>query len=166
MHHDVGSKNICHVYVYNRIGAAVQFNIEGEKERQRRDGRGMKMYYRLLVARYSSAVLPSRERIVSLAREANRWELRGEQNCWLGNRKGKVKRELIAAYDTLKRRNVVALKLGNEQTNEQPYRMKRKHRVIALLGKQEASVHATRGSGNSSNRGWKFSVGKETEKIY
>lgn len=81
MHHDVGSKNICHVYVYNRIGAAVQFNIEGEKERQRRDGGGMKMYYRLLVARYSSAVLPSRERIVSLAREANRWELRGEQNC-------------------------------------------------------------------------------------
>lgn len=80
-------------------------------------------------------------------------------------RKGK-KRVLIAAYDTLKRRNVVTLKLGNEQTNEQPYRMKRKHRVIALLGKQEASGHATRGSGNSSNRGLKFSVRKETEKIY
>lgn len=32
-----------------------------------------------------------------LWREANRWELGGEQNCWLGNRKGKVKRELIAA---------------------------------------------------------------------
>ena len=36
------------------------------------------MYYQLLVARYSSAVLPSRESY--LWREANRWELgEGEQ---------------------------------------------------------------------------------------
>lgn len=59
------------------------------------------MYYQLLVARYSSAVLPSRESY--LWREANRWELgEGEQTrgCWLESRKGKVKRELIAACDT------------------------------------------------------------------